>query len=426
MRGLVLEALQSLHRHRETIAGYVRVAREHGDLRLCILTREGVRETLPYSDLPPEIELLEEVPDYFIPGALERRAMSLLTERPCDAIFAPREDDIIRAARLRELFDIPGQSVESARAYRDKWQMKSRVARAGVPVWPSTRVNDAVDFWAALERFGVPCVLKPRSDRLTRHVEFIRDPADALAAYQRSIQRVPLDAPLRYVLEPYADRRLCHSDGVWHDGRLYCNIASEYIGATSARPSMGAPFGSVTLDPASERAGRIRRSVEDVIRALPSSHTFLFHAELWEDETGELCLNEIASRPGGRFIASNTLNATGAEPDSLWLALVCGLDPRRIGYVGESEFRPSASVALPYRSGRVRALPERCELDFVVSYKPAESITVGTVLPPQRVWWDTLGDVTLIPPSHADLPTAVDRLLDWARAEIVIEDEVPA
>ncbi|MDW3157596.1 hypothetical protein [Bifidobacterium longum] len=56
--------------------------------------------------------------------ALEKLVIELHGERPFDRIIALSELDILRAAKLRSLLDIPGQSYFSAFLYRDKIAMK--------------------------------------------------------------------------------------------------------------------------------------------------------------------------------------------------------------------------------------------------------------------------------------------------------------
>lgn len=90
MRVLVLECALSLDVNAAMIADYADVARRHGDLSLTVLTREGVRDRLA-GGVPEEVELLEEVPDYYTPGAVERRVMELLRNSSYDLLFAPRE-----------------------------------------------------------------------------------------------------------------------------------------------------------------------------------------------------------------------------------------------------------------------------------------------------------------------------------------------
>jgi hypothetical protein len=415
--------MTNLELNPETIGGFVDVAREHGDLWLTILTREGVRELLPYDELPPQIVAYEEIPDYYTQGGVERRAMDLLDERPFDLIFAPREGDIIKAARLRERYGVPGQGVVSAMAYRDKLLMKQIAAAGGVAVWPSTEVGDAVDFWTALRRHGFPSLLKPRADRGGENIAFMHSEADALEAIQRTAHRVPIDAPLGYVMESFNEQTMCHADGIWHDGRLVYLLPAEYFGFGTGRKfedAVGRPFGSLMIDPESARGARMRSFIEQVIGALPSPDSFSFHAEVWEDEDGQFSLNEIASRTGGQFVRHNARIATGADPDAMWLALLVGVDPARIGYRAAGKFQPCANLQLPYRSGRVLNAPAKCEVEGVLEWELCAPVRDGAVLPAQQHWSESLGEATIVADSYVALAAIRRRFLDWADTAIEI------
>jgi len=104
-----------------------------------------------------------------LPGAFDDNALveaeifALHAATPIANIVSVGEAAILRAARLREALGVPVQSVASALAYRDKVDMKQRVARAGVRV-PRYRAVDAPsDLLAFVRDVGYPVVLKPRS-----------------------------------------------------------------------------------------------------------------------------------------------------------------------------------------------------------------------------------------------------------------------
>jgi biotin carboxylase len=73
-----------------------------------------------------------EVVDDYDGESTVQRAASLCRQTGADRILTTAEVDVIRAAELREELGIPGQRRESARAYRDKYVMKSIVAEAGI------------------------------------------------------------------------------------------------------------------------------------------------------------------------------------------------------------------------------------------------------------------------------------------------------
>lgn len=426
MRVLILEAARSDKLNEATIASYVSVARMHGDLELWILVRQGVAALPGVEAVRGEIRMLEEVADFYARGLVERRVISLLETEKFDLLFAPREGDIIRAARLREKYAIAGQGVASAIAYRDKLHMKKTLADAAIATWPSCPVDDAVDYWDAIQKVGIPAVLKPRLEFGTENVLFIHDDANAQRAAVRCFARLPVDVPAHYVLESFSDNPMCHVDGIWHNGKSYYTIASAYYGFADGRPlaeNLGRACGSLMIDPVSERGRRLISFVHDSIRALPSDHTFPFHAEVWESADGSLFMNEIAARMGGSLVHSNAVAATGAEPDAVWLALLAGVDPHSIGYVGKDRIRPCAGVGLPYRPGCVASVSDSCDLDSVLELELWPSVLPGSTLPPQRNWFDNLGIATITASDYAKLPAEIDRVVTWALRSIEI---VPA
>ncbi|MEU7841689.1 hypothetical protein AB0B39_12115 [Micromonospora sp. NPDC049114] len=424
MRVLVLECALSLDVNAAMIADYADVARRHGDLSLTVLTREGVRDRLA-GGVPEEVELLEEVPDYFTPGAVERRAMELLRNSSYDLLFAPREGDVVRAARIREKFGIEGQDVESARAYRDKLEMKRRVAAAGLDVWPSYRVDDAVDFWNAVDELGYPLVLKSRSAWAGETAAFVYDESGARQAASDCFGRLSADVPAHSVAEPMAGSVMYHVDGVRHDGEFLYLIPSQYYGFGTGR-AVGehvGSFGSVMLDPASAVGRGLVEFVEAVVAALPNARTSAFHAEVWGDVNGRLQLNEIAARAGGHFTMTNAGAATGLLPDKLCLGLATGMKPEQLGFVGEEHIRPVAGFGLPYRAGRVVTLPDRCELPSVLKFVLPEWLVPGATIPLPTSWFDTIGDVTLTTPTYDGLRPEMERVVRWAEDAMKIQPD---
>src|SRR5262245_18566827 len=80
---------------------------------------------------------------------------------PLDELVALSETDLIRAARLREMLGLPGQTFQPAVAFRDKRVMKDLARAAGmcVPAFTSvTSVQQLADF---ARQVGGPVVMKP-------------------------------------------------------------------------------------------------------------------------------------------------------------------------------------------------------------------------------------------------------------------------
>ena len=82
------------------------------------------------------------------------------------------------AARLRERAQLPGMSVDSTLAFRDKTHMRKRVAAAGLRIPKTERAESNTEIWAAAERIGFPLIIKPvagAGSAKTHRVESLED-----------------------------------------------------------------------------------------------------------------------------------------------------------------------------------------------------------------------------------------------------------
>ena len=79
-----------------------------------------------------------------------------------DRLEATVEAHVLGAARVRETLGIPGTTVETAWACRDKPTMKEVLRKAGIPCAQSIGAESAEDARDFARRVGYPLILKPR------------------------------------------------------------------------------------------------------------------------------------------------------------------------------------------------------------------------------------------------------------------------
>lgn len=72
--------------------------------------------------------------DYDTNQLVEKTALRLAREHAVTAVFARAEADVVRAAQLRDLLDLPGQRTASALAFRDKVVMKDHLVGGPVEI----------------------------------------------------------------------------------------------------------------------------------------------------------------------------------------------------------------------------------------------------------------------------------------------------
>ena len=124
----------------------------------------GIGDT-PRSELPAGVKA--DLSDYLtVPRILDvedvlNRASDWLRGRDVDRVLTNWEPCVLLAARLRERWGMPGMSVDTLLAFRDKETMKTRLRAAGVRVPRSARVRTAAQVRAVADEIGFPLILKP-------------------------------------------------------------------------------------------------------------------------------------------------------------------------------------------------------------------------------------------------------------------------
>ncbi|MGI5259354.1 ATP-grasp domain-containing protein [Streptomyces angustmyceticus] len=244
------------------------------------------------------------VPDYHA-WATEQVAEEAAREHAVDLIASTSESDILRAARLRGRLGLPGQSVASATAYRDKVVMKRLARDAGIRVPAFAPVDSPADLLDFLEAEGFPAVVKPRFGAGSEGVFVLRAAAEIASFFARQQDSDVPFLPGQWMVESFVHGDFLHLDGMMHNGRVLHAWPSVYnTEGIAQRLQDHSHMSSVMLGAEDPRSGAIRRMGHELIAALPPAELPLaFHLEAWIGSDGEPVLCEIASRSGGALVA---------------------------------------------------------------------------------------------------------------------------
>ncbi|WP_433631520.1 ATP-grasp domain-containing protein [Nocardia sp. CA-120079] len=271
-------------------------------------------------------------------------------------VASSSEDDVLRSARLRDRLGLPGQTLESARAYRDKLIMKDTAARAGVEVPRLRAIDRPTDLIEFTEEVGLPVVVKPRRGSASIGVRILRDGPDVTAFLKSGELPAAPQCSGRWIAEEYIDGDFFHVDGVIADAAVAHCWPSQYNSGNAEAAQTASELSSVLLAPDDPRTVLLQRFAADVHRALPTpSFPTSFHLEAWIPAHGRPVLCEVASRTGGAFIARTYREAFGVHLSRENLRGQCGLGlelthqpatPRRaVGWVlfppGRGRFEPA-------------------------------------------------------------------------------------
>jgi hypothetical protein len=266
------------------------------------------------AEAQPEIStLFDEV--ISIPGAfgellnssmVEAAAFRVHAKQPVTHVVATGECGVLRAARFRAAAGISGQSVESARAYRDKVLMKTLCAGAGVRVPRYKEIESPSDLVGFACLVGFPLVLKPRAGAGSIDTKLIRT-KDELWPVLADQSAATVGLGMGLLAEEFIDGQLYHVNGyATPDGKIGLAWPASYVerGNLDIVLKEGTASGEYLLDPSDPRVAPMQAFTEKCLRALPwPAHGFSFHLELFEEEaTGELVFCEVACRQGGGAI----------------------------------------------------------------------------------------------------------------------------
>jgi biotin carboxylase len=333
-----------------------------------------------------------------------------------DRVVATSEYDLLRAARLSERWNLPGQPLEQTLRYRDKARMKAALAAASVPVARWALADDPVSLLDTARALGFPVVVKPRRGAASRGVRVLTGEAD-LAAFLLGSSAFSGDRPADLLLERYVSGTFYHVDGFIQDGSMLVCWPSRTT--PNLELATGRPLISTMLEPGDARLPGLVDITGRALRALGLPQAGLFHAEIFDSAADGLLVNEIGARVGGGRIKEVLRRAFGIDPLEWYIRALLG--------TGTASTQPSpvpliqagyAKAAV--RPGTVRSVAHRCPVPAVVSYYP--NVAAGDRLAPPGSSEDHIAAWVAAAPTRARVRGALEAALDWAHEAIAISD----
>jgi biotin carboxylase len=360
------------------------------------------RDPADFADL---VRHLEVAADYDGPTGTKRLA-ELCRSYDVQRILTVAEGDLVRAARLRAAFGLPGQDERSARAFTDKFAMKTTAAAAGIPVAPMRYVTDGPDLLDFVDAHGFPLVVK----RLTGGGAVGMSVLGDRHAAQRFLARWTADGtPPAVLAEAWIGGEVYHVDGVMRDGSLLYGWPARYLNTQWENYHEAAPLVSGMLPAGDPLRSRLVEATAQVVAALPAAPGILpFHAEFFHTPHDTIVLCEVACRAGGAGI-------TEVHELSFGLNLhQAGL----LGQAGRSDqvtWHPLGAAHghgwfLPQR-GTLSEIPARCPLPGAVRYRT--SGVPGRHYPGPRSANDSIAELIFRLPETHDLPATLRTVEEW-------------
>lgn len=336
-----------------------------GSLSLVLDEESSGTEAVAALRSQPEFGFVRAYGNYLNNGQVYADLESLHAERPISHVIAFGEDDIVRAARLRERWGLRGQRVDNALGFRDKSRMRRILADAGIPVHAGMALEHPLDLIDFVRTHRLPVFVKPRTSSGSVFGRKIGTD-EQLREFLRSgfAPRVPYS---EYVpdlcVETFQAGELHHVDGISVDGAVAWMWPSKYLtsGLEIGAFSEDVVVGSTMLAAENPVAGALREYVGRVCHALALPHGFTFHAEVFVDSQGGLSLCEISCRTGGGRVNETLASAGGPNLNQWQLLLQSGAASagQAATQLGAHQPRTLCGwMLIPPRRGRCLAVPD--------------------------------------------------------------------
>lgn len=281
----------------------------------------GVGDT-PREELAPNAK--HALFDYLtVPRILDEhdvmnRVSDWLRGKSIDRVLTNWEPLVMLAARLRERWEMPGMSVDTARAFRDKELMKERLRAAGLRVPKSARVRTADEARAAAEAIGYPVVLKPIAGAGCADTYAIPSRAELEAVLPR------LGGLSEASCEEYIEGEELTYDTICMRGKPVMENVSLYV-PKPLEASKAEWISPISISVRDLEQPRVTGGItlgRAVLEALGMQDGFT-HMEWFRKPSGEAVFGEIACRPGGAGLVDQMNYTCDADFYREWARVSC-------------------------------------------------------------------------------------------------------
>lgn len=220
-------------------------------------------------------------------------------------IFAYTEGEMIIASKLREYLNLPGQSVESAVAFRDKYVMSKYLEKNNKISSPKTYLVNSIEDVLPLMKGKLPIILKPRSGAGSVETFVVKDMKDL----QMVVSRTNLND---YIAQEFVVGNVYHIDGLIIGGKLQYLVVSRYLN-TPLSYQDSKSLGSIQVQIDSKEDQELKKLAREVLNTLPTPDNTIIHLEAFYDGVKATFL-EVACRIGGGRIQQEFIYNLNFDP----------------------------------------------------------------------------------------------------------------
>jgi biotin carboxylase len=240
---------------------------EHADLAVVYEITES-----HFLEVDPEDErkAVEAVGDYLEvhgPERIVETALEYGKSHQVDGVMTISEPLLVQTAEIAERLGVPHHNpVSAARILSDKFEQREALRRAGMPTPRHARISSSDDLGPALEKVGLPAVLKPAFGAGSMLI-FEVDSRDELERHHReAVERHSRSELLRGV-EPIFDLEQVIVSENWHrDDRFGAYVSVEVL-------MFGGEFAALTVSDRTKQLPPFRETGLMLPSSLPAERT---------------------------------------------------------------------------------------------------------------------------------------------------------
>lgn len=233
-----------------------------------------------------------------------------------DRFIALDDFDVEKAARLREVFRIPGMGDSTAKYFRDKLAMRVKAESDKIPVPAFTSLFHDADIENYTRNNPPPWMLKPRTEAGALGIKKVNS-----ATMLWELLEEMGDERYKYILEKFTPGSVYHVDSLTANGKIVFSRVCQYLDPPFSVMHGGGIFRSRTLDESSADAKKLMALNRKILKSFGMEYSAT-HTEFIKDaETGAFLFLETSSRVGGAHLCDMIEKASGVNLFYEWARL---------------------------------------------------------------------------------------------------------
>lgn len=361
------------------------------------------------TNLSANYKEIRVIKNYYYSGEVELAAIELHEKYKFDSIVAPAEDDVLRAAKLRDYLKIQGQGYKSALVFRDKLLMKDTVKNV-VKVPKYAVLDSPLDLLDFINKNGFPVVAKPARSRGAYGVYVLKNNID-VQNFLKISQLFNSSYQSFYEIEEFIEGTMYQLDGLVKDGKIIAMWPSKFVG-NCVDFLKGKIFECRLLSATDLLIPRFKYFAEKVIAAMPTPNT-AFHLEVFHTNNDEIVFCEIASRAGGPRLREIWLDGFNIDIGTTFIRMQAGLETP--GEPTGNPMNPKSIcgfMMIPSQSGTLQSLDLTCPYQWVTYYYPNKE-KIGKSLTLSKEYGDTIASLAFVAPTEDEYKERSKMIVDW-------------